>query len=176
MEEIDWNVVAAVASAIAAIASAVVTLVALSVAHWTRRSARVIDAYHALVAPEVVAARFYVGQASRETVLNREEKQRFTDAAFRVMWAVQESVLANDTIKKTSIAPVESKLLYQHLHTILPDLGRAISKHGDGIDWQPTLSRTNELIEALPAKITNSWQKTIERKKGMEALLDPNRP
>lgn len=135
-----------------------------STAYHTSQRATVISSLELLTADSVIGARSIVGMAARLEELDEIKKQEFIEAAFRLMWAIQGSVFAARTIRRTALAPQEAVWLYRHIEIITSDLNLAIRKHGNGINWDPALTHTNEVLNALPNKVKNEWSKLIAKK------------
>jgi hypothetical protein len=133
-------------------------------AYQTSERAKVTSSLELLTSDSIAGARSIVGAAARAQQLNEIEKQKFTEAAFRLMWAIQRSVFAARTIRRTALAPQEALWLYRHVESITGDLNAAIRAHGSGIDWNPTVNHTNEALEALPDKVRNEWSKLVVTK------------
>lgn len=148
----------------ALVVSAVSLLWSGSTAYQTNQRAKVTSSLEMLTSDSIAGARSIVGVAARLEQLDETKKQEFTEAAFRLMWAIQGSIFAARTIRKTALAPQEAVWLYRHIELITSDLNVAIRKHGSGIDWDPTLTHTNEVLNALPKKVRNEWSKLVAKK------------
>lgn len=135
-----------------------------STAYQTNQRAKVTSSLELLTSDSIAGARSTIGSVARLEQLDEIKKQEFTEAAFRLMWAIQGSAFAAKTIRKTALAPQEAVWLYRHIDLITSDLNEAIRKHGSGIDWDPTLTHTNEVLTALPKKVRDEWSKLVAKK------------
>src|SRR5699024_6376772 len=68
--------------------------------------------------------------------------------------------------QKTAIAPLQARLLYRQLEIIVPDLAKAMVRHGTAdVDWGKSLEHTDTVLYSLPKYIQWPWYKDRQPKK-----------
>lgn len=153
-----------IAPAILAV-SAIIAFCSLVAVGWERKRQLVHNALVSLTNADTARARHVVGKCARRNVqLSIEERENFISSAFQLLWAIGEVSVVRETLEKTRLGVVEAKLLYNHMGVIVDDLNRAILNHGEGVDWNPTVNFTNEVIESLPVEIKSPWDAVIAKK------------
>ncbi|MEF9874531.1 MULTISPECIES: hypothetical protein [Micrococcaceae] len=143
---------------------------------WARERSKVNEAVDALTTESIARCRLVIGAISRtdsQTTLNSEDHNEFVEAAFRLMWAIQRTAFATNTIKNSAIAPVEAQRLYHHLSVITPELSEAIKNHGHEVNWGGELQETNKVIRELPEHVLDGWSRKIS-KKNFKVLEKPS--
>lgn len=125
-----------------ALVSAFIAVVSYLGAHWERVRKTALDSVEGLLSDRTQSARAIVGRAARtDGKLSAKDHREFTDAVFTLLWAIQRADLSSRSIKKTAIAPIESRWLYRQLEVIVPDLSDAMAKHKrDQTDWGSPLN------------------------------------
>jgi len=136
-------------------------------AYWERVRKTTLTSVEWLLSDRTQRARSVVGRfARRSETLNNEEKREFTDAVFSLLWSIQHADLASSFIKKTAIAPLQARLLYRQLEIIVPDLAKAMVRHGTAdVDWGKSLEHTDTVLYSLPKYIQWPWYKDRQAKK-----------
>lgn len=142
-----------------ALVSAFIAVVSYLGAHWERVRKTALDSVEGLLSDRTQSARAIVGRAARtDGKLSAKDHREFTDAVFTLLWAIQRADLSSRSIKKTAIAPIESRWLYRQLEVIVPDLSDAMAKHKrDQTDWGKSLEHANSVLEKLPPYILGPW-------------------
>lgn len=160
---------------IISVGAALISLSTAVSAFWGRQRKFVLELWSALVSGEVGRARSLVARAALAEELDEEEQRDFIEAAFRLLWELQRVAVAVQTIRKTAIAPTEAKWLYRQIESVLPDLQTAILRHGADVDWEPTLTHTNDVLNSLPLKVKDSWGRTVSYK-NFDEIEGPKSP
>lgn len=152
-----------VATSVSVLGALVSIFFAMS-AYWDRKSSIVSSSLQALTSPDAIENRQIIGRTCRLEQLTEAEKSEFINAAFAIMWSIQRADFSRHLLKRTAIAPQEGKWLYRNLEIITKDLNTSLVLHGDGVDWEPTLSNTNEVLNDLPSAIISPWGRQIQKK------------
>ena len=148
--------------------STTVAVTSLYLGRQERKRQLVADVWSALISTDAMQARRVIGHAARAQLLSSEQKSDFIDAAFRLLWELQRIDMAISVLRGKSQDKVEAIWLLRQVDVIYPDLKDAIAKHGAGVDWQPTLNYTNEVLANISNKV-----KDHEKERSFVAFKEP---